>query len=179
MVATRLTTIEEFASTPREGLWELIDGEVVEMNPTSGRSGRIGLRIGSLLDQHVTRHGLGWAVGADTGFVLFPDRDTVRSPDAAVVLRERLDDAPETFVPLAPDLAVEVLSPTDRRNDALAKITMYLQAGVRLIWLVDPKTETVTVYQPDSAPRIVRGHETLDGGAVLPEFRLSLAEVFD
>jgi Uma2 family endonuclease len=81
-------------------------------------------------------------------------------------------------VPLAPDLAVEVLSPTDRMGDALAKISMYLQAGVQIVWLVDPSSQTVTVFQPDAAPATLRTGDTLDGGSVLPGFSLPVAEMF-
>ena len=85
---------------------------------------------------------------------------------------------PDNFVPLAPDLAVEVLSPSDRMADAMSKVTMYLQAGVRLVWLVDPATLTVTIFRQDAAPKMVSEADTLDGGDVLPSFRVPVAEIF-
>jgi Uma2 family endonuclease len=85
---------------------------------------------------------------------------------------------PDNFVPLAPDLAVEVLSPSDRMADAMSKVTMYLQAGVRLVWLVDPATLTVTIFRQDAAPKMVREADTLDGADVLPGFRIPVAEIF-
>jgi Uma2 family endonuclease len=85
---------------------------------------------------------------------------------------------PDNFVPLAPDLAVEVLSPSDRMADAMSKVTMYLQTGVRLVWLVDPATLTVTIFRQDAAPKMVREADTLDGADVLPGFRIPVAEIF-
>jgi Uma2 family endonuclease len=122
--------------------------------------------------------GLGWAYPADAGFILFADRQTVRSPDAACVRLERLAAEAEGFVPIPPDLAVEVLSPSDRMAEALSKVTMYLQAGVHLVWLVDPDSRTVTVFPPDVAPHTLREGDTLDGGEVLPGFSVTVAEIF-
>ena len=178
MVATRQVTVQEFAALPLDGVWELIEGEPVELMASGGRSGWIALRIGSRLEQFVSARDLGWVFSAETGFILFPDRETVRSPDAAVVMRGRLEVPPETFVPMAPDLAVEVLSPSDRMSEALAKVAMYLEAGVRLVWLVDPGSHSVAVFRPDAAPATLDADGILDGGDVLPGFALPLSEVF-
>ena len=178
MVATRRVTVEEFSEMPLQGIWELVDGEPIELSPAAGRSGWISANIVALLANHVRPSRLGWAFSAETGFVLFNDRQTVRSPDAAVVLRDRLAAPPDNFVPLAPDLAVEVLSPSDRMVDAMSKVTMYLQAGVRLVWLVDPATLTVTVFRPDAAPRTIAEGDTLDCGDVLPGFSVPVDEIF-
>src|SRR5215213_1613260 len=137
---------------PLQGIWELVDGELIELSPASGRSSRIGGRLYARLADFVEPSGLGWAFPAETGFILFEDRQTVRSPDASVVLRDRLIEPPDSFVPIAPDLAVEVLSPSDRMADALAKVAMYLQAGARLVWLVNPATRTIVVFQSETDP---------------------------
>lgn len=178
MIATRRVTTDEFAEMPLQGNWELIDGELLEVTPAAGRSGWISANVVALLANHVRSGRLGWAFSAETGFILFNDRQTVRSPDAAVVLRDRLAAPPDSFVPLAPDLAVEVLSPSDRMVDAMSKITMYLQAGVRLVWLVDPETLTVTVFRQDAAPKSIGEGDTLAGGDVLPGFSVPVAEIF-
>lgn len=178
MVATHQVTVEEFTEMSREGIWELVDGEPIELMATGGESGwTSGIFFAELLN-HVRPRRLGWVLPPETGFVLFPDRDTVRSPDAAFVVLDRLPTLPKGFIPLAPDLAVEVLSPSDRMADALSKITMYLEAGVRLVWLVDPETRTVSVFTPDTAPQTLRQGDTLAGGEVLPDFSLSIAEIF-
>jgi Uma2 family endonuclease len=178
LVAIQRVTIDEFAEMPREGIWELVDGEPIELSPAAGRSGWISATIVALLANHVRQCGLGWAFSAETGFVLFDDRQTVRSPDAAVVLRNRLVELPDSFVPMAPDLAVEVLSPSDRMADALGKVAMYLQAGTPLVWLVNPATRTVVVFRSEMDPVTLAGSETLDGGDVLPGFSVPVAEIF-
>jgi Uma2 family endonuclease len=178
MVATRRVTVDEFAEMPLQGIWELVDGEPIELSPAAGRSGWINANIVALLANHVHPNRLGWVFSAETGFVLFSDRQTVRSPDAAVVLRDRLAAPPDSFVPLAPDLAVEVLSPSDRMADAMSKISMYLQAGVQLVWLVDPETRTVAIFRPDAAPKMIVESDTLDGGDVLADFMVPVAEIF-
>jgi Uma2 family endonuclease len=178
MVATRQVTVEEFAEMPLQGVWELVDGEPIELSPAAGRSGWISGNLFALLASHVRQSQLGWAFPPETGFILFDDRQTVRSPDAAVVLGDRLAAPPDNFVPLAPDLAVEVLSPSDRMADALAKIAMYLDAGVQLVWLVDPASQSVTIFRPDAIPTRLGVGDTLDGGDVLPGFSVPVAEIF-
>lgn len=178
MVATSIMTINEFARFRQDGLWELLEGDPVAVTPSADRSGWISGRIFSRIEQHVEREHLGWAFPTETGFVLFPDRATVRSPDAAFVRRERLPELTDHYVPVPPDLAVDVLSPSDRMADALSKVAMYLEAGVRLVWLVDLATRTATVFRPDAAPRSVDHEGTLEGGDVLPGLVIPLAEVF-
>ena len=178
MVATKRISIEEFASLTRDGLWELIDGEPLAVTPSSDRSGWVSGRIFSRLERFVDANNLGWAFPAETGFILFENRATVRSPDAAFVRRDRLSGLTDRFVPLAPDLAVEVLSPSDRMTDALGKVTMYLQAGVQSVWLVDPLERTVTVFRPDAALKLLAEGDILDGGDVLPGFSVPVADIF-
>jgi Uma2 family endonuclease len=178
MVATHRLSIQEFETMPLEGSWELVDGELVEVSPNAGDSGWISGRLFSRLERFVDSHHLGWAFPPETGFILFEDRATVRSPDGAFVRRDRLARPSASFVPLAPDLAIEVLSPTDRRSDARAKVAMYLQAGVELVWLVDPRRSTVTVFRPDATIDILREGDILDGEGVLPGFSLPVAEIF-
>ncbi len=178
MVATRHVTIEEFAATPRDGQWELIDGEPTEVNPASFRSVWIAGELYSRIREHVRKNDLGRAVAYGAGFILFEDRAIVRSPDVAFISRDRLPTMIEGFVPLAPDLAVEVLSPSDRRADVLAKIAMYLQAGVRLVWLVDPDPKTVTVFAENQPVSVICSDGMLDGGEVLPGFTVAVSDIF-
>lgn len=178
MVATHRITIEEFETSPREGTWELIDGELVEVTPSANRSAWIAGEIFGHIRDHVRANDLGWAFGDGAGFILFNDRATVCSPDAAFVRRERLPQLTDRFAPVPPDLAVEVLSPSDRMADALSKVAMYLQAGVQLVWLVDPLDLSVTVFRPDASPKTLGENDTLDGGDVLPGFTLPVADIF-
>lgn len=179
MVATRRMTVDEFAAMPLQGRWELVDGEPVEVTPSAGRSGWIAFQLAFQLEAHVRSANLGWVFPPEVGFILFDDRSTVRSPDVAFVRRARLAEPPASFVPLAPDFAAEVLSPSDRRPDALAKVAMYLQAGVRLVWLIDPARRTVTVFHPDETISTHTDGSVLDGGDVLPGFRVTVEEIFD
>lgn len=178
MIATHRLTIQEFAASPRDGSWELIDGEPIEVAPSAGPSSRFGGRIYARILVHVEPTGLGWAYPADAGFILFGDRAVVRSPDAAFVRRDRLPDEARGFVPIAPDFAAEVLSPSDRRSDALAKVAMYLQAGVQLVWLVDPDSRTVTVFQADEPIQILTDNDTIDFGEVIHGLSFPVAEIF-
>jgi Uma2 family endonuclease len=178
LVAIQRVTIDEFAEMPREGIWELVDGEPIELSPAAGRSGWISGNVSRLLASHVRQSQLGWAFPPETGFVLFEDRQTVRSPDAAVVLRNRLAELPDSFVPVAPDRAVEVLSPSDRMADALAKVAMYLQAGTPLVWLVNPASRTVVVFRSKMDLVTLGASDMLDGGDVLPGFSVPVAEIF-
>src|SRR5919107_2518129 len=130
-----------------DGRWELIDGEPLEMTPSADESSSVGATIITLLGSFVRPRGLGRLYGADGGFILFPDRPTVRVPDATFVRAERMPkgQARKSFPRLAPDLVVEILSPSDRASDVVANLEMYQEAGVRLIWLIDPDNETVTI----------------------------------
>lgn len=161
---------------------ELVDGEVVEMAPVGGIHGEITLRIGRRLVEHVDRHGGGKVLVGDVGFVLsLPnDPERVRAPDVAFVGSQRLPGGqlPEGFLPGAPDLAVEVLSPTDNPLQIQQKVRDYLEAGCRLVWVIAPQAKTVTVYRPDGSARLLREGDVLEGEDVLAGLRISLAEVF-
>ncbi len=180
MVATRHITIEEFEAMPLEGRWELIDGELVEMTPSADESSSIAATIIGFLAPHVRAHRLGRVYAPDGGFVIFPDRPTVRVPDVAFVRADRAPqgEARKHFPRLAPDLVVEVLSPSDRTSEVVAKLEMYQEAGVPLIWLVDPDRMTVTVISSGAPTVVLHLDDTLDGGDVLPGFRVPVAEIF-
>ena len=178
MVATRPLTIAEFAEEHREGRWELIDGEPVEMTPSSDESSWIAGEVFFAVRTFLATHPIGRAFPADAGFVIFADRDTVRAPDVAFVRRERLPALSRTFVGVPPDLAVEVLSPSDRLADALSKVSMYLQAGVPLVWLIDPIRRTAMVFKQDTLPVILDERGALAGEDILPGFSLPLATLF-
>lgn len=167
----------DFASLPE--FWELIDGELIELSPASFGSSWLGGMLFRLLLQEGQDRGLGWAAPADAGFILFRDRQTVVSPDAAFVRRERMPDPNIIgFADLAPDFAIEVISPTDRLADARRKAELYIRAGTDLVWLVDPKRRQVTIYQQDAPPITRVGDAELTAAPVLPEMRVSLSDLF-
>ena len=161
---------------------ELVDGQVVEMAPVGGVHGEITLRIGRKLAEHVERHGTGKVLVGDVGFVLnLPhDPERVRGPDVAFVSSQRLPGGrlPQGFLSGAPDLAVEVLSPSDNPVDVQQKVRDYLDAGARLVWVFAPQAKTVTVYRTDGSARLLREQDFLEGEDVLPGLSIPLADVF-
>jgi Uma2 family endonuclease len=178
---TTLMTAEDLLALPDDDMqYELVEGELIEMSPSSRPHSRDGLRIASQLLSFVEAHDLGEAYGADAGFILRRNPDTVRSPDAAFVRKERLvelDD--EGFLPLAPDLAVEVDSPSNTVNEMSRRIQEYLDAGTAIVWAVEPLRRQVTVRTQDPIARIYRDGDILDGGDVLLGFTLAVTYIFD
>jgi Uma2 family endonuclease len=116
----------------------------------------------------------------DTGFKIASDPDTVRAPDVAYVTAERLPPPEQRpgYFEGAPDLAVEIVSPTDTVSELGEKVEEYLAVGVRGIWIVDPANRTVTVHEPGQPVRILRELDTLEGGDVVPGFRCPVSELF-
>jgi Uma2 family endonuclease len=123
---------------------------------------------------------LGKVYAAETGFKLRSNPDTVRAPDIAFITRQRVEVVGSTkgYWPGAPDLAVEVLSPDDSVSEVEQKVTEWLAAGSKQVWVVSPKMETVTVYRSTTDIDVLAGNETLDGEDVIPGFKLSIAEIF-
>src|SRR5687768_10581450 len=143
-VSQRLVTAEEFEQMPEEpGVrLELVRGRGVRVSPPGFRHGMVQGRLCELLAEYARRTGTGRAV-FPVGFKLASNPDTVREPDLAFISRSRVTGEPDGFIAGAPDLAVEVISPTDRRGNLQRKIAQYLETGVRMVWLVDPKRAVV------------------------------------
>ncbi len=182
MTTTQQATIHDLENIPDSACrHELIRGEIVEMPPSGGEHGEIGMAIGSSLMAHVKSNQLGKVYGADTGFIVERDPDTVLAPDAAFVRAGRLPsrEARRGIMPVVPDLAVEVISPSDRVTQITDKVMLYLKHGVELVWLVHPGQRIVTVYTPDLVARTLTESGTLDGGDVLPGFQLLVSEIFE
>lgn len=179
--AAQHMTIAEFAAhAARHGRCELIRGELHEMSPTGGRHGQITSKLHVLIGRFVYDRRLGNVYAAETGFRLGDaGRPTVRAPDIAYICASRAAAADtESFITIAPDLAVETLSPDDRANDVEAKVQWWLDHGTRLVWVVDPANRTLTAHEPTGRSRRLREHETLDAGDVLPGFTLELTKLF-
>ena len=160
---------------------ELVDGALRIMTPAGGEHGGLALRIGARLQVFVEEARLGYTTAAETGYILSarPDgRDTVRAPDVGFVAAQRLPDGlPQGYVPFAPDLAVEIVSPSDTADEVHQKVQNFLRAGTRLLWVVYPRTRTVDVHTPQGA-RTLTLTDTLDGGDVLAGFTLPLRDLF-
>src|SRR5205807_9748017 len=129
---------------------ELVRGVLVVREPAGSRHGLVTMNLGAELAVYAKQTGAGSVYAAETGFKLASDPDTVRAPDVAFVTRDRLPPASTTGYPaLAPDLAVEVLSPGDRPGEVLAKVADWLSAGTRLVWVLDPEHRLARVYRHD------------------------------
>ena len=180
-LARRWTTAELLALPGGRWRYELVAGTLRVTSPGGSRHGQLGMRLRTLLGAHVWRHRSGVVFGAGTAFRLARDPDTVLAPDVAFVRAARIpaSGVPAGWFPGAPDLAVEVLSPTDRSlavDDAIAE---YLQAGARLAWVVNPKHHRVTVHVPGATPRVLGVDDRLDGGEVVPGFACDVREIFE
>jgi len=148
------------------------------MSPTGGIHGRLTAHLLIMLGVFVQQHDLGQMYGAGTGFKLSTNPDTVRDIDVACVSKQRLRPNTEEFPALAPDLAVEVVSPGNTGIEMQEKVEAYFRAGSRLVWVVYPRSRTVYVYR--AANRVDSLHEpdSLEGADVLPGFSVKVAEIF-
>lgn len=180
MTTTKLLTVEGVERNPPDGEWELIDGVVVPVSPASPISARVGARMLIKVGNHVDQHDLGVVCNAEAGYKLFSDRETLRSPDVSFVRKDRAPRGDDElhFARLAPDLAIEVLSPSDSRAAALRTGVTYIEAGVRLVWLVDPMRRMVVVLMSDHLPVNLGDGDVLTGGDVLPGFAVPIADIF-
>jgi Uma2 family endonuclease len=149
----------------------LVRGVLVVREPAGYRHGDVTARITKLLMEAVDARGLGRVVAAGTGFRLSADPDTVRAPDVAFISRERLPDPEDQGYPaLAPDLVVQVLSPSDRPGETLAKVGDWLSAGALLVWVVDPGRRVARVYRQDGTEVLLTESDVLSGEDVIPGF---------
>ena len=142
--------------------------------------GRVQSTLNVLVGSYVRTHAMGAVFGQDTGFKIAPDPDTVRAPDLAFIDRARVAQiARRGYAALAPDLVAEILSPDGRPGEVLSKVGQWLEAGVRLVWVIDPDRRVATVYRADGTVMTVAADADLDGEAVLPGFSFRLSELFE
>ena len=172
-------TAEQLLATPGLGRCELVRGELIMMTPAGFEHGCIAAAFCARLSVLVRQKRLGHVSGAETGFQIARNPDTVRAPDVGFVRAQRVPSPPPRgFFQGPPDLAVEVLSPDDRASAVLAKVNDWLAAGYLAVWVVDPVKRTVSVYGKQGQMVTLSANDELSGGDVLPGFRLSIAEIF-
>lgn len=173
--------------------FDLIEGVLTEMPPAGWEHGEITLELGAMVHQHVRQHKLGRVTAAETGYILFRSpksegtrqaKDIVLAPDVGFIAAERARDliSPE-YVPFAPDLAVEVVSPGNTTEEINEKVELYLKHGVRLVWVVYPARQKVHVYRPQQEGRasvaFLGIEDSLDGEDVLPGFSAAVRALFE
>lgn len=180
MVQTYRTTLEEFErfiSLPEndDRLFEYIEGEIVEV-VTNSYSSEIAANIMIRLGGYVLNQRLGHITGEAGGYQMGNNRYL---PNVGFISKKRMPESPRTtFIPIPPDLAVEVVSPTDRPQNIRTKMVNYMNAGI-VVWLVDPDEKEVEVYAPGQSVKTFRIGDTLDGGGVLLGFILAVKDIFD
>jgi Uma2 family endonuclease len=174
-------TPENLLTMPDGDRYELVDGQLVERNTSTWSSYIAGKAYGRL-DAHCQANRLGWVLPEGTSYQCFPDAPgKVRRADVSFIRADRMSMATATaegHTPVAPDLAVEVLSPNDLVYGVDEKVQEYLQAGVRLVWVVHPQSRTVEVHHAQGAGTVLREEDELDGEDVLPDFRCRVGDLF-
>jgi Uma2 family endonuclease len=179
MSTTKLYTADDLLALDADASFELIAGELREVPSPGAHSSGIAINLIEALRAFLRRTKMGYLTGEAGGYVLATDPDTVLMPDVSYIRRDLLPDGlPDGYVQVPPDLAIEVMSPSNRIPELERKAQRYLMAGTRLVWIVRPDNQTVTVYRPDR-PAIVLGlDDMIDGADVLPVFRMSVGDVF-
>jgi Uma2 family endonuclease len=176
-----LLTADDLLRLPDDGQrHELVRGELRTMAPAGFEHGFIAGRAFKLMSMHVDAHGLGCVLAAETGFRISRNPDTVRAPDVAFVAAERLPRGrlPTAYGEMAPDLVVEVVSPSDTAGEIQEKIYDWLGAGVRVALVLYPSTRSVAVYRSLRQVQVLTQDEQLDLDDVLPGFRCSVRDFF-
>ncbi len=176
----KLLTADDLLRLDSQGVrGELIRGVLHETMASGVRHGKIAMLLGAKFVMHVEPAGLGHVFGSDSGVLLERNPDTVREPDLAYVSAERLplDADIDGYCPVAPDLVVEIKSPSDSEQQIDDKSTMWLSHGVRMALVINPEDRTIRVRQPDLPTVVLTTDDTLDGGEVLPGFSCPVREI--
>ena len=179
--AVKLLTAEDLERISAEGYYELVDGVLIELCPNNGEHAQTETNLVMLLVPHVRRNRLGRVLTGDPGFILRRNPDTVRGPDIAFVSTERLPGPlpHRGFLEVMPDLAIEIVSPSNTPAEIQAKIRDYFDAGVRLIWVVYPESRRVQVIRSLQERFDLTDEDTLSGDDVIPGFACQVGEIFE
>ena len=171
-------TGEELFALGDIGPAELINGRIIPMSPTGGEHGRVETELAARLREFARQHKLGWVVAGEAGIFTRRNPDRVRGMDVAFISYMRLPRLPAGFLTIAPELVVEIISPTDRWIDVQTKIEEYLAIGVDCVWVVDPAAHSVRVYRASARMTRLENGDMLRGEGLLAGLEISLAELF-
>jgi Uma2 family endonuclease len=189
LIETKLMTADEFWLEYEGKPYELIrgipvrmasnEGASIEMSPTGGLHQVVAANCVAILREFVLKNRLGYVGSSEGGYKLTTNPDVIRGTDASFISFARLPDGiPDGYIPVPPDLAVEVVSPHDRAGDILEKVDEYRAAGTSLVWVIYPKQRQVMVYHSGRDAQLLSGDDRLDGGDVLPGFSVSITELW-
>jgi len=172
-------TDEEFMALPKDERYELVNGKLVAMGNSGMEHGEIGSFLGGSLSLYVRSNKLGAICDSSTAFTM--KSGNKRSPDVSFIAKERLQGIkrlPKGYFQGSPDLAVEILSPSNTVEEIHDKIVEFFENGTRLLWVIHPDEQYVLVYHSPSPDRLLRLEDFLDGEDVIPGFSLAVAELF-
>jgi Uma2 family endonuclease len=158
--------------------YELVEGKLIEMSPTGATHGILANEVAFIITAFVRSANLGYVFSAETGFRLSINPDTVRAPDVAFVAKERMTAKTDGYLDLAPDLAVEVVSPGNTLAEIHEKVIEYFRAGTRLVWALFPKSRAIYVYRAANQITVLGIDDVLEGDDVLPGFKVSVRDIF-
>lgn len=174
-------TAEDLARLPDDGFrYELVAGELRKLSPAGWKHGNVVSRLHAIVAHHIYEERLGEAFGAETGFLIARNPDTVRAPDFAFIHQDHLpaDPPQQAYWPGAPDLAVEVLSPGETVDEVNRKVEPWLKAGCQMVWVLDPASSRVTVYRSTTDTKTLAEQDTLEGEDVVPGFHCRVGDFF-
>jgi Uma2 family endonuclease len=178
---TQLVTAEELLRMPDDGFrYELVCGELRKMPPAGHVHGRLAATLTASLVRYVTANQLGAVYAAETGFILRRNPDTVRAPDVAFIRQQRVQEVGDVagYWPGAPDLAIEVVSPSDSYAEVEEKVFEWLEAGTLMVLVVNPRRRSVTVYRSLADIIVLTQNDALDGGDVVPGWTMPVRDIF-
>jgi len=186
MVDTRVKpklTADDLAKLPK-GMgkrYELIEGELITLAPTKLPHGYVAFNAAVIIGFYNRQHKFGRAFGAETGFYTRGNQYTVRAPDAAIISYQRLPASPmpDDFGSVAPELVVEVVSPSDRKSGLEQKVQEWHDFGVLIVIVAYPRSRQVKVYRKGEEPQTLKGNDIFDGGDVLPGFSTPVSAFFE
>lgn len=177
---TRVITGAELEKMSNLGPCELVEGRIVPMSPTSYTHGEVELNFGSELRTFVRAHNLGKVQVGEVGLYTQRNPDTIRSADVLFISNERFSQQKSPgFLEVAPDLIVEVLSPSNSWSEITQKLREYFAIGVRLVWIADPETRSIFAYRALTDMREFTENDNLPGDEVLPGFSVAVAQLFE